>query len=144
MNWLVWIKDKLACMDSKSNSLDRAIGSLVSGTSNGILTMEEMAQLTHLRSEKEKILDHYLLTWKLKIRTKWALQCDSNTKYFHMLASGKQNQNTIWSLADEDGNCYEDEATLKDLGQSHFANIYKDDGALVWCNNSRSSCYILR
>ena len=45
-----------------------------------------------------------------------------------MLASGKRNQNMIWSLADEDGNCYEDEATLKDLGQSHFANIYKDDG----------------
>ena len=34
----------------------------------------------------------------------------------------------IWSLANEDGNNYEDEATLKELGQSHFANIFKDDG----------------
>ena len=58
----------------------------------------------------------------------WALQGDSNTKYFHMLASGRWNQNSIWSLADEDGNNYEDEEALKELGHSHFANIFKDDG----------------
>ena len=45
-----------------------------------------------------------------------------------MLPSGRQNQNMIWSLAGEDGNSYEDEAALKELGPSHFANIFKDDG----------------
>ena len=45
-----------------------------------------------------------------------------------MLASGRWNQNTIWYLDDEDGNNYEDEVALKYLGQSHFANIFKDDG----------------
>ena len=45
-----------------------------------------------------------------------------------MLASGRRNQNSIWSLSDEDGNFYEDETALKELSQTHFANIFKDDG----------------
>ena len=45
-----------------------------------------------------------------------------------MLASGRRNQNTIWSLLDEAGTSFEDETSLKDLGESHFANIFKDDG----------------
>ena len=59
---------------------------------------------------------------------KWALQGDSNTKYFHTISSGRRNKNAIWSLADAEGNSYEDESAFKDLGKSHFACIYKDDG----------------
>ena len=124
----VWIKDKHAQIDYDYYKIEQAITSLLSGSSNGILSTENMAHLAHLRSERKLILNHYLLTWKLKSRAKWALQGDSNTKYFHMLASGRRNQNSIWSLSDEDGNIYEDETTLKDLGLSHFANIFKDDG----------------
>ena len=69
----VWIKDKLARMESESKSIDSAIVSLLSGSSNGILSNEDMTKLTLLRTEKKKILDHYLLTWQLKSRTKWAL-----------------------------------------------------------------------
>ena len=28
---------------------------------------------------------------------------------------------------DDDGHCIEDEAALKEMGQCHFANIFKDD-----------------
>ena len=69
----VWIKNKLASIDSDSNSLNQAIGSLLTGLSNGILSLEEMNLLTWLRSEKPRIMDHYLLTWQLKSRTKWTL-----------------------------------------------------------------------
>ena len=83
--------------------------------------------LSQLRSEKRKIWAHYLLTWQLKSRTKWALYGDSNTKYFHALASGRRNHNAIWSLMDDKGHSIEDDAALKNLGQCHFANIFKDD-----------------
>ena len=59
-------------MDSESNILDHAIETLLSGPSNGILSMDEMTLLTQLRSDKQKVLDHSLLTWQLKSRTKWA------------------------------------------------------------------------
>ena len=74
-------------------------------------------------------MDHYQLSWQLKCITKWALQVDSNTKFFHALASGRRNQNSIWSLEDSDGNCVEDEAALKELGKAHFSSIFKDDGS---------------
>ena len=87
----VWIKDKQAQLDNDIHKIEQAITSLLSGSSNGILSTEDMALLTHLRSERKLILNHFLLTWQLKSRTKWALQGDSNTKYFHMLASGRRN-----------------------------------------------------
>ena len=73
------------------------------------------------------MLEHHLLTWKLKSRAKWALLGDSNTKFFRTLALGKRNQNMIWSLDDDDGNCIEDKSALKELGQKHFARIFQDD-----------------
>ena len=87
-----------------------------------------MALFAQLRSKRKLSLNHSLLAWQLKSRAKWALEGDSNTKHFHMLASGRRNQNSIWSLSDEAGNTFEDETTLKDLGESHFSNIFKDDG----------------
>ena len=45
-----------------------------------------------------------------------------------MLASGRRNKNTIWSLEDAKDRCYENEADLKDLDKAHLASIYKDDG----------------
>ena len=103
-------------MDSESTHLDCAIVSLLSGSFAGILSYEDQESLALLRSEKKKYLEHYLLTWQLKSRTKWAHLGDSNTKYFHMLASRRRNQNSIWSLCDDDGNSFEDESALKELG----------------------------
>ena len=52
---------------------------------------------------------------------------DSNTKYFHALASGHRNQNAIWALEDEEGHCVEEDAVLKELGLEHFSHIFRDD-----------------
>ena len=122
-----WIREKSSIMESKSIKLDKDISSLLSGSSSGILSHEEQLSLTLLISKKKKLMDHILLTWQLKSRAKWALYGDSNTKFFHTLASGRRNQNTIWSLLDDEGHSIEDETALKQLGQSHFAHIFRDD-----------------
>ena len=122
-----WIKDKSALMVSESRRLDEDINSLLSNSSSGILSHDEQTSLSQLRREKNKILEHYLLTWQLKSRTKWALEGDSNTKYFHALASGRRNQNAIWALEDEDGRCVEEEVGLKELGLRHLSHIFRDD-----------------
>ena len=51
----------------------------------------------------------------------------TNTKYFHVLASGRRNQNSIWSLLDDEGHGIDDEDALKDMGQRHFAGIFRDN-----------------
>ena len=114
-------------MEAESLRLGEDISSLLSNSSFGILSHEEQLSLSHLRTKKKMILEHHLLTWQLKSRTKWALEGDSNTKYFHVVALGRRNQNSIWSLLDDGGRCIEDETELKVLGQVHFANIFRDD-----------------
>ena len=68
-----WTKEKSTSMDSAFSCLDQAIEAILSGSSNGILSREQRAQLTLLSAERQKILDHNQLTWQLKSKTKWTL-----------------------------------------------------------------------
>ena len=122
-----WIKQKVADMEKESHSLDDEIGALLSSYSLGILSHEYQMTLNVLKSKKKNILEHYLLTWQLKSRAKWAVLGDSNTKYFHALALGRINHNAIWALEDEEGHCVEEEVALKELGLRHFSHIFRDD-----------------
>ena len=114
-------------MNSDSMRLDKDVETLLLGSFSGNFTLEDQLALNQLRAMKKKLQEHLLLTWQLKICTKWALYGDSNTKFFHTIASDRRNHNTIWSLVDEEGHCIEDEQALKELGKIHFAHIFCDD-----------------
>ena len=43
------------------------------------------------------------------------------------MASGRRNQDSNWSLLDENGKSVEDEGALKEMGRCHFAHIFCDD-----------------
>ena len=116
-----WIKEKDITMSSDSLRLDKDIETLLLGSFSGIISHEDQSTLNQLRSKKKKLQEHNLLTWQLKSRTKWALYGDSNTKFFHAIAFGRRNHNTIWSLEDEEGHCVQDEHALKELGKIYFA-----------------------
>ena len=69
-----------------------------------------------------------MLTPKLKIRALWICEGEANTKYFNSFSSVRRNSKTIWDLYDNDGKLITTDATLKQLGEQHFANLFKDDG----------------
>ena len=73
-------------METESHRLDKNISTLLFGSSSSILSREEQLSLLLFRSKNKKLMDHIILTWQLKIRAKWELYGDSNTKYFHELA----------------------------------------------------------
>ena len=112
-------------MELDSFNLEQAIESILA---NGILSKDQITQLSFLSAARQRILDHLSLTWQLKSRTKWALQGDSNTNFFHMVASGRRTQNMIWSLEDEAGNIIDEDGSLKELGKCFFQNIFTNEG----------------
>ena len=114
-------------MKSDAMRLEKDIETLLSGYFLSIITLEDQLTLTRLRSQKKKLQEHLLLTWKLKSQTNWVLYGDSNTKFFHAISSGRRNHNTIWSLEDEEGHCIQDEHALKEMGKRYFAQIFSDD-----------------
>ena len=114
-------------MDSTLTKLEKDIISLLTSSPLGILSQKDQLLLNQLRSKRLELQTHFLLTWQLKSCTNWAQYGDSNTKKIHTVASRRRNQNTIWSLEDEDGHCIEDESALKNLGHKHFSHIFCDD-----------------
>ena len=70
----------------------------------GILLLAEAQKLASIKSQKEKILAHEVLTWRLKSWAIWIEQDDANTIFFHRFASARRNINTIWDILDGDGN----------------------------------------
>jgi hypothetical protein len=68
-------------------------------------------QLAHLLQEEE-------IKWYQRAKTKDLLEGDSNTKYFHLIASGKFRKTRIFQLQHEDM-VIEGEQALKDYITSY-------------------------
>ena len=123
----VWTKTRTLAMKRESTEIEFEIHSLLSSCPSGILSLKDMNSLHVLRSRKDKVLAHELLTWQLKGRKKWAELGNANTKYFHSLALARINFNSIWALKNEEDVWVENDDKLKELGVKHFLEIFKDD-----------------
>ena len=108
--------------------MDQAILSLLSIHSLVILSLYESTQLSILNSRKDSLLNHQILTWKLKNRFDWINEGDANMKFFHSYASAKRNSKSIWGLQNQHGEMIEDIDQLKNLSVSHFSDLFSDDG----------------
>ena len=62
---------------------------------SGILLDIEAQKLVSIKSRKEKILAHEVLTWRLKIWAIWIDHGDANTNFFHSFSSTRRNINYI-------------------------------------------------
>ena len=107
--------------------MEDEINSLVDSTTSGILGASDQSRLAALRLELQNWVDHEIHSARLQSRLSWALQGDSNTKYFHAMALARKNHNVIWGLEDEDGNLVIDDSSLKTMGIQYFKNIFVDD-----------------
>ena len=88
----------------------------------------ENIRLTALKEDLKLLLDYELRSAKIQSRMTWASLGNANTKFFHLVASARKNQNSIWGLQDDRGILIEDDKGLKALGVRYFSNIFKDDG----------------
>ena len=63
-----WEKRKNALRTKEINEVDHAIHILLTSHPSGILSLEASSSLTLLKSRKDSLLSHMILTWKLKSR----------------------------------------------------------------------------
>ena len=73
-------------MKYKSILLEDEINCLLKSSTSGILGARDQSRLIALRLELKRWLNHELLSTRLQSKVTWALQGDSNTKFFHAVA----------------------------------------------------------
>jgi hypothetical protein len=90
--------------------------------------------LRSLKQRKDKILEMEESTWRLRSRAIWIEKGDKNTKFFHKFASQRRCQNTIWDIADEEGNYKSTEKYIKEIAYKHFKSQFSAIEAEDTCN----------
>jgi mannosylglycoprotein endo-beta-mannosidase len=75
----------------------------------------------HLEDELLEIYKQEEAYWRQRGRTKWALEGDANTAYFHAVANGRRRKCNISALETRDG-------TITDPGliQAHIYEFYRE------------------
>jgi len=73
------------------------------------------------------LLTEHENTWRLKNIAVWFEKGDENTKFFQSYAKGRNAENIIWSLKDQEGRPYTSFNKLANLGKNHFHTLFKVD-----------------
>ena len=76
------------------------------------------------RAELDRLLDQEEVYWKQQAKDFWLKEGDSNTCYFHSLASSKQKHNQIRKLNDADDNEVSDKEGLRNLAKTYFEGLF--------------------
>jgi hypothetical protein len=90
------------------------------------LTENETANLRQLESLRAAILREEEFSWRLRSRATWLKLGDTNSSYFHKVASFNRNKKSIWSIESADAGLIRGQNEIKAEAVSHFSSLYKD------------------
>jgi hypothetical protein len=91
-------------------------------------TTDSDLHIKELDKEQTKILYVKEDMWRQKSKAIWLQKGDQNTKFFHLFASYKRNQKTIWEIQDENGHCQKGHDALASMAVRHFKEFYTEMG----------------
>jgi hypothetical protein len=87
----------------------------------------ESDRLKRLEDSRDTLLREEEFAWRLRSRATWLKNGDSNTKYFHNVASHNRQKKLIWSINNGDSEIRGQEA-IKNEAVLHFSQQYKATG----------------
>ena len=85
------------------------------------------SSLVDLESKTRNILGEREHEGRLKSRALWLLCGDDNTPFFHKYANYKKYINSIWKIADDEGNMVEGFESIAGAGVHHFESLFQED-----------------
>jgi hypothetical protein len=107
------------------NNLESEIIQHINKSTTSVLSMEESASLKALESRRASILREEENCWRLRSRATWLKSGDSNSKFFHKVASYNRNKKFIWSIESERAGLLRGQEAIKDEVVSHFEQLFK-------------------
>ena len=88
-----------------------------------ILSGALLEKKTFIQTELLRIIKEEELYWHKRSNSKWLLDGDNNTEFFHRIANGRKRKNTIFSMMNNGSNL-EDEAAILDHATQYFKNLF--------------------
>ena len=77
------------------------------------------------------LLDKKEAFWKQRAKQHWLAEGDTNTRFFHSMASARQRRNRITRLNDDFGKWHSTDNGLEELIVDYFETLFKSDS----CSN---------
>jgi hypothetical protein len=88
-----------------------------------VLSAQELDLKQYLQSRLAELLREEEVKWYQRAKTKGLLQGDANTRYFHLVASGKHRKSRIYHLKNGDS-VIEGDALLKEHITSYYKGLF--------------------
>jgi hypothetical protein len=83
-----------------------------------------------LENSRADLLRNDEKCWRLRSRATWLKWGDSNSKFFHRVASHNRNKKLIWSIDSENNGTIRGQEALKKEAVFYFEHLFKSDGGL--------------
>jgi exonuclease III len=96
-----WNKRKKVSETALLHSMNSEINNLIIRSASAQLSSEDSVTLKNLEQSRAHILREEEQRWRLKSRATWLNSGDSNTKYFHRVASHNRDKKLIWSIMNQ-------------------------------------------
>jgi len=120
-----WIKDFKQSELLFLEKLETNIAHLLYINVGTPLTVEEERRLGALETFRNSILRRTEDLWRLRSRMTWIQSGDSNSKFFHKVASSNRNRNHVFDIQSESGGTLYDQKAIKEEAVNHFKQFYK-------------------
>jgi hypothetical protein len=124
-----WFHLKQLEEQGRMHTLESEISNLTHRFNNTPMRVEDSDCLKRLEADRDALLRTEEFAWRLRSRATWLKCGDSNTKYFHRVASHNRHKKLIWSI-EKGGSEIRGQVDIKKEAVSHFSQQFKATGAL--------------
>ena len=88
---------------------------------------EDVVNIQSLQREINELLECEFAMWKHRSKSFWYQSGDRNTRFFHSVASQRQQKNRIIGLEDSNGVWQGDKENIQSIILNYFSSIYQSN-----------------